>query len=181
MIVYSFVVLLLVSIVPSNSLECYECGCDGDDLSACECGFVTTSTEIDYCIILEDRYTPDSTYFQLSRIPRNATLLYIKDPYYVLTQESIRYNLTTSEWYVWVGAVIFGCDWDRCNSPSLIPSSPNSFNLTINTTWLDTNIYGNGSVDGCYVCPTQVCGDTSNPGNFSECEITSCGNITTVI
>jgi len=179
MIVYSLVLLLLVSIVPSNSLECYECGCDGDDLSACDCGFVTTSTDIDYCILIEERYT-DATYVQLSRIPRNASFVYIKDSYYILTQESIRYNLTTSQWYVWVPAVIFGCDWDLCNSPSLITALPNSFNLTINTTWLDTNIYGTGSVNSCHVCPTQVCGNTSNPANFSQCVITACVNVTTV-
>ncbi|CAF0857249.1 unnamed protein product [Adineta steineri] len=181
MIVQSLVLLLLLSIVPSNSLKCYECGCDQSDTAACNCDTTSDITDNDYCIILEQRYV-GTTYIQLSRIPRNSSWVYIEDPYYILTEESIRYNLTTRQWYLWTGSIVFGCDWDRCNSPNLINSLPNSFKYNINSTWLNSNIYGTGAITSCYHCDTQVCGDIANPSDFSECKITTCDtNITSCL
>nr|ACD88968.1 sodefrin precursor repeats C [Adineta vaga] len=179
-IIRSLVLLLLVSIIPCSSLDCYECGCEQSDLTSCNCDVITSSTENDYCVILEQRYT-DTTYIQLNRVPRNASWVYIEDPYYVLTQESIRYNRTTQQWFLWTSSVVFGCDWDRCNSPDLISALPNSFKLNISTAWLNANIYGTGSVSSCIRCDTEVCGNTSNPSDFSQCPLTSCGNITSCL
>jgi hypothetical protein len=180
MIVHGLILILLVSVVPSNSLQCYECRCELSDLTACNCGDTSDSTEIDYCVIYEDRY-PDATYIDLTRVPRNVTWLYIEDTYFMLAQESIRYNLTASQWYLWTSAIIFGCDWDLCNDPDLITSLPDTFKLSIDTNWLDTNIYGTGNTTGCNQCPTYICGDNDNPINITQCSMASCGNVTTVI
>ena len=80
----ALILLLLVLVVPSNSLQCYECGCDQDNLDACYCFGQSDYDDGSYCTIFEERYT-DSTYVQLSRVPRNSTWIYIEDPYFILT------------------------------------------------------------------------------------------------
>ena len=181
MIAYGLVLLLLVSIAPCNSLRCYECGCDASDLSACNCDYSTDTSYDDYCIIVESRYTAAETFIQLSRTNRNSTWVYVEDPYYIVTIESIRYNRTIQQWSTWTDGIIFGCDWDLCNSPDLIDALPDSFQLTIPKAWLDTNIFGTGSVTGCHHCPTEVCGNTTNPIDYTQCPMTPCVNSTTVI
>jgi hypothetical protein len=181
MIVHALILLLLVSVIPSNSLVCYECGCDHTDLSLCDCGFTSEFSDNDYCTIFEERYI-DETYIELSRIPRNSTWVFIRDPYYILTLESIRYNKTSLQWTTWTNGILYGCDWDRCNSPNLIDVLPSSFQLVINPTWLNTNILGTGSVSSCYHCPTETCGNKTNPINFSNCSVQTCtDNSTSVI
>ena len=171
--------VLLVSILPCSSLRCFECECDSSATDQCNCATITSSTDNDYCVILEQRYT-DETYIQLSRVPRNSSWVYIEDPYFVLTQESIRYNRTTSQWFLWTNSIVFGCDWDLCNTPSFIESLPNSFKLNISTNWLNTNIYGSGAVSTCIRCDTEVCGNASNPGDFSQCTTTTCNTTSAV-
>jgi len=180
MIAHSLILLLLVSVVPLNSLICYECACDQTSVSQCNCSDTSDLDDNDYCVIYEQRDIL-GTRIDLTRIPRNSTWVFVEDPYYILVVESIRYNLTAQEWYLWTNSIIFGCDWDLCNSPNLIDSLPDSFKLSIDENWLDTNIYGTGSVDSCNYCPTGVCGDTLNPIDFSQCPITPCVNVTTVI
>ncbi|CAF1097959.1 unnamed protein product [Adineta steineri] len=181
MIVQGLVLLLLLSIVPTNSLICYECGCDQSDTAACDCDTTSDITDNDYCVILEQRYV-GTTYIQLSRIPRNSSWIYIEDPYYILTHESIRYNLTTSQWYLWTFIVVYGCDWDLCNAPNLINSLPNSFKYNINSIWLDLNIYGTGAVTSCHHCDTEVCGNVTNSSDFIQCQMVTCDtNITSCL
>lgn len=178
-VVRSLILLLLVSVIPCQSLDCYECGCEATNLVPCDCSLVTSSTDNDYCVISEQRYS-DTTYIQLGRVPRNATWIYVEDPYYVLTQESIRYNRTASKWSLVTTGVVFGCDWDRCNTANLIQVLPNSFKLNISTTWLNTNIYGTGSVSSCFKCPTELCSNATSPLDFSRCPMTACENVTSV-
>jgi hypothetical protein len=179
MIVHSLILLLLVSVVPIDSLVCYDCGCDQTNLSQCFCGSITSDVD-DYCIIIEGRDI-FGTYITLGRIPRNATWLYVDDPYYILAIESIRYNLTTMDWSLWTYSILYGCDWDYCNSPELIDVLPASFVLSIDKTWLNTNIYGSGSTNSCHYCPEGDCGTVDNPFNSSQCPLTSCTNATSVI
>jgi len=180
MLVDSLILVLLVLAVPINSLRCYECSCEASNQFECDCGYTTDYYDQDYCVIVEQRDI-DATYVDLYRIPRNATWLYVEDTYFILIIESIRYNLTTMDWYVWPSAIIYGCDWDLCNSPSLINVLPNSFSLSINKTWLNTNIYGNGSVSSCNDCTSGVCGGPQNPFNSSQCPLTTCTSATSVI
>ncbi|CAF0726642.1 unnamed protein product [Rotaria sp. Silwood1] len=180
MIVHGLVLLLLLSIVPSNSLICHECGCDNTDITGCYCGETSTDFDGDYCVIAEERLT-DVTNIQLTRVPRNTTLVYVEDPYYVFLLESIRYNKTANDWYLWTSGAIFGCDWDLCNSPNLINRLPTTFNLSIEKNWLQTNIYGTGSVSQCHHCPFEQCGDSANPIDFTQCPMTPCVNVSTCL
>jgi hypothetical protein len=181
MIVHGLILLLLVSVGPINSLLCYECWCDDTDITACDCGSTTEEDlDVDYCVIVEQRDI-FGTYIDITRIPRNSTWLYINDPYFILAVESIRYNVTASQWNLWTSNIIYGCDWDLCNSPNLINVLPDSFKLSIDTNWLDTNIYGTGSTDSCNDCPRGLCSDNENPLNFTECPLTTCINVTSVI
>ncbi|CAF2719935.1 unnamed protein product [Rotaria sp. Silwood2] len=113
MVVHGLIFLLLVSIVPSNSLTCYECGCSNTNIYACDCGETTTSHDGDFCIINEQRLK-DKTNIQLSRLRRNTTLIYIEDHYFIFLKESIRLNQTTMDWYLWMDNAVLGCDWDLC-------------------------------------------------------------------
>ncbi|CAF2719994.1 unnamed protein product [Rotaria sp. Silwood2] len=180
MIFHSLIFLLLVLIVPSNSLTCYECGCSNTDISECNCGETSTEVDGDYCVIVEDRYI-DETYIELTRVSRNTTWVYVEDPYYIVLLESIRFNQTANDSYLWTSGVIFGCDWDLCNSPDLINRLPASFNLSIDKDWLYTNIYGTGSVTQCHHCPFEMCGDSGNPIDFTQCPMTTCNNATTCL
>ncbi|CAF4733525.1 unnamed protein product, partial [Rotaria sp. Silwood2] len=144
------------------------------------CDVTSTQMNGDYCVIAEERLL-DTTNIQLTRLPRGTTLVDVEDPYYIFLQESIRYNQTANSWYLRTTGAIFGCDWDLCNSPSLINGLPASFNLSIDKDWLDTNIYGTGSTTQCHHCPFEMCGDSGNPINFTQCPMTTCDNATTVI
>ncbi|CAF3596602.1 unnamed protein product [Rotaria socialis] len=180
MLVRGVVLLLILAVVPSYSLICYECSCSQPDLSACHCDETSELFGNDYCVIAEQRFT-DEINIQLSRIPRNSTYIYIEDPYYILMQESIRYNKTTSDWNLVTTGALFGCDWDYCNSPNLIDALPSSFKFTIEKTWLDTNIYGTGNLSACHTCAFETCGDPANPLNFTQCPLTPCVNVTTCL
>jgi hypothetical protein len=180
MIFQGLILVLLLGAVPINSLYCYECSCDTSNQFECDCGYATETYEQDYCVILESRGA-DSTYVYLYRIPRNATWLYVEDSYFILTIETISYNTTAADWYTWPSQVIYGCDWDLCNSPSLINVLPNSFQLSIDKTWLSTNIYGTGTINNCHTCTSQICTDAGSSFNSSQCPLTPCLNATSVI
>lgn len=183
MIVHDFILLLLLLIVPINSLMCNECRCEQNTIDDCNCGITSDSDDshdIDYCVISEQTDLL-GTYITLGRTARNSTFLYVEDPYFIVAVESIRYNRTINDWYLFTNAILFGCDWDFCNSPNLIQSLPDSFKLSIDKNWLNTNIYGNGSVDSCHHCPLGVCADDGRPFNSSGCPLTSCLNATSVI
>lgn len=179
MTIHSLILIFLISIAPVSTLLCYECACNEANIAECNCGATTNEID-DYCIIKEDRNI-DGTSIELTRTPRNTTYVYIEDSYYILAIESIRYNLTTKDWYTWPSGIIFGCDWDLCNAPDRIETLPYSFTVSINKTWLDTNIYGNGSVDSCHWCPYGICADSGHPFNISECPFGPCANATSVI
>jgi hypothetical protein len=94
--------------------------------------------------------------------------------------ESIFYNETSSTWETKTKRVVHGCDWDFCNKFLLIESLPDTFQLTINSSWLNDNIYGTGRVSSCNNCSNQICGNQTNPINYDLCPFTQCANSTTV-
>jgi hypothetical protein len=179
LIVRSLVILLIVSVVSYECLKCYECDCNQSNLSKCECDRMSDSDDDTYCVIFETRYT-ESAQITMTRIERNSTYVYIKDPYYILLQESIQYRVSTKEWFLMTNGAVFGCDWDLCNAPGLINVLPDSFKLTIDKTWLDTNIYGTGSVTDCYHCPNETCSHSTCSIDVSRCSIITCTNADSV-
>ena len=175
LLLHGAVVLLLVSALPSESLKCYQCGCEQTNLAECNCGAESDFDDGSYCAIFEIRAT-DATYIDMGRIDRNSTYIYIEDSYYILIQESIRYSQPANKWNVVNTGVVFGCDWDYCNAFGLIDVLPASFQLTVDETWLTTNIYGSGSVAGCFHCLTETCGNSTSPIELTQCPILACTN-----
>jgi hypothetical protein len=173
-----FLVLVLWS-VPSTSLRCYKCWCPSLNISACDCANAADVEEGSHCTITQDLHS-SNPYIELSSAFLNSSYIRIKDPYYILVDESIYYNETTSLWETKPKRVVHGCDWDNCNRYSLISSLPDSFQLTIDSQWLSDNIYGTGSVTACLTCPNEVCGNATQPVNSDLCPLTTCENATTV-
>lgn len=172
--------LILSVVVPIFSLICYECGCEQENIGLCNCQEISEEFGNDYCVIAEQRFE-DATYIQLTRIPRNSTYIYIEDTYFILFQETIKRNATSTEWNSITTGALFGCDWDYCNSPHLIYEVPSSLKFTMSKSWLDENIYGTGSTNQCHQCAFEECSDASNPIDFSKCPLTTCVNVTSVI
>ena len=183
MIIISGVFLILVLwTVPGTSLVCYTCNCALTDTAACNCSNVTDAAAGDHCIVTKN-FDPSNSYAALSTSsysldPSDNRII---DAFYIFTDESIYYNETSEQWETKINQVDYGCDWDNCNTFDFIAALPNSFGVNINSTWLNQNIYSNGSVvTSCNNCSNGICGNETNPIDYNLCPSTSCDNSTTV-
>lgn len=174
-----FLFITILCILPSNSLKCYECSCTLSDLSGCRCNDFSDFDDGSYCFIDAIRSSND-TLFEMTRLPLDSTYIPLKDTYYILVIESIRYNQTSATWSTVPTGAAFGCDWDLCNSFNYVDTLPYTFQLGIDTNWLTTNIYGTGVVDSCRTCATDTCGNATNPIDDTKCPILPCNKTTTV-
>ena len=179
MIIHWIFLVLILCTVPSTSLRCYKCWCPTANISACDCTDAADVEEGSHCTITQDLHS-SNPYIELSSAFPNQSYIRIKDPYYILVDESIYYNETTSGWLTKPKRVVYGCDWDNCNRFSLVSSLPDSFQLTIDSQWLTDNIYGTGTVTSCHSCSEEVCGNETQSINYDLCPFTSCQNSTTV-
>lgn len=179
MIVSGIFLILVLWTVPSTGLFCYTCNCPLFDTTACNCSNVTNVVTVAHCIITKD-FDASNSNVELSSSSISSSYSRIKDPYYIIVDESIFYNETTAQWETKTNQVVYGCDWDNCNSFDFITALPTSFNITIDPIWLNENIYSNQSVNGCYNCSNEICGNQTNPIDYNLCQFTSCNNSTTV-
>jgi hypothetical protein len=177
-ICWIFLVLVLWT-VPSTSLVCYSCWCPSNSIAACDCNMQINVDQDSHCTIVKDLYVTDPS-IQLSSALLNSSYTRIKDPYYILVDETISYNETASDWITRPKRVAYGCDWDLCNQYSLISSLPDTFQLSIDKTWLTENIYGNGTVTGCHTCSNAVCSNATTSIDYDLCPFLPCNNSTTV-
>ncbi|CAF0800747.1 unnamed protein product [Didymodactylos carnosus] len=189
-------VFLAAAVFPANGRECYTCACPANSLN-CPCSTTDVQeTDITYCIINRDHKNQGySTY--LGFLPRNSSKYSIKNPHYISIREVIHYNDSAKEWDTNPDGIIYGCDWDRCNSPDLVPKLPNSFSLALPESWLSNFILGSnpGSCHECSDdpncgtddfldvgrCPEKACNDTcvlreyfENPDSGEFCYQSSC-------
>ncbi len=162
--------LILLMALCSSSLVCFECTCV---VSPCICPHVSDANDGSHCIIRRKNSLLNSS-FDLTRTNLNSTLFGIKDPYYIILEESIIYNKMLNDWNSYPSDVVYGCDWDNCNDPELIVSLPVPLKMSVNKTWLSENIYGKGSPRKCSHCPKKLCGNSTHPINFIECPIVAC-------
>jgi hypothetical protein len=179
MIVRWIALALALWALPSHALVCYNCRCSTDNKPACDC---TTTVEVDkgsHCTIVEDLHSQDP-YIEISSTALDSPYAHIKDPYYILLDESISYNEASRIWTKEAKRITFGCDWDYCNKYTLISALPKTFQLSINETWLTANIYGTGMVSQCRTCSNPICGNRTNPINYNLCASQTCQNSTTV-
>ncbi|UJR25668.1 hypothetical protein I4U23_007019 [Adineta vaga] len=127
-----------------------------------------------YCLLMRENYG-QSTWITLGHLDQDSTRVHIRDFPYLLVEESIIYDEQLQRWNTITNFVVYGCDWDYCNHPSLIPYLPNTFKMRLPDSWLNTNVLGTGQpVRDCHECPEgPQCGTTDflDPG---RCPIKSC-------
>jgi hypothetical protein len=161
--------------------RCYECYCSDASISSCSCNRTTVRPAAStYCVI--DRLNIGEAYYiDLGHIDRSSSRIYIRNFPYLLVEESIFYNESTGIWNTTTNYVIYGCDWDYCNHPSLVPYLPASFQMRLPESWLNSSVLGSGQpVRDCHQCPdTAYCG-TLDFLDASRCPIQAC-NTTCVV
>ena len=182
MIIISGLFLILVLwTVPSTSLVCYTCNCPPTDTTACNCSNVTDAAAGAHCVITKDFDPADSDVVLSTSSSLTSSYSRIKDTYYIIVDESLFYNETTGQWETKANQVVYGCDWDNCNSFDLIAGLPNSFSINIDPIWLNQNIYSNGSVaTSCNNCSSGICGNQTDPIDYNLCQLALCDNSTSV-
>ncbi|CAF1327730.1 unnamed protein product, partial [Didymodactylos carnosus] len=151
-------ILLVFNTIPTNGLECYKCYCA--DSAACPCNETESRQGNNtYCVITREHIGGNFD-ISLGHIGTNSTKVYIKNPHYISVRESVKYNDNTSEWETIPDLIAYGCNWDYCNKPELVPLLPGSLSLSLPNAWLDTFILGTNP-STCHECRDgPVCGDT---------------------
>nr|ACC43977.1 ArkA_3 [Philodina roseola] len=177
MIAHWIVIVLLFWAGSSAGLKCYECRCSKENVYDCNCDTTVTAPEGTHCTIVEDLHS-DDPFIEMATSLLDSSSTLIRDPYYILLDESIGYNVTGDKWSSQPKRVVFGCDWDLCNKYSFVESLPRTFQLEIASTWLTENIYGTGSINECPTC-SELCGNDTNPIDFGSCSLQTCENSTT--
>lgn len=155
-------------------LSCYECACY--DVADCSCNTIGVSDAAStYCTIVRINDPDGDFLIELLHIDQNSTRVNIRKFPYILAEESIIYNETTESWYTRTNLIVYGCNTDLCNHPSLVPLLPGSFEMRLSDEWLNTNVLGNGStIRNCHECPdAPQCGSETFLDS-SRCPIKEC-------
>jgi hypothetical protein len=180
------IILILLSAVPNQttpllaskpdsreqSLTCYRCECFN---TTCPCTTYETSAHEDtYCVILLEQHG-QSISVSLQHLDLFSTAIYIHEFPYVLVEESITYDETGGRWYTTTNFVLYGCNWDKCNKPELIPLLPNSFQMRLPEAWLNSSVLGSGlPVRDCHECPDAPQCGTTDFLDAARCPVRSC-------
>ena len=153
-------------------LQCYNCSCAGTN---CPCTtYETSSAENTYCVIVRENFG-QNVFIDLEHIDTTSTPVYIREFPYVLVAETITYNEGVGRWTTTTDMIIYGCNWNLCNKPELIPLLPNSFEMRLPEAWLNTSVLGTGKpVRDCHQCPDAPQCGTTDFLDASRCPIRSC-------
>ena len=151
-VIYSVLVLLSR---PVKSRKCYLCSCEYEwetnDGTCGDADFATNCplTEVDdkYCFIIS---TYDGTYE--TRVFESISSNNLQDSHFIQAVETIALSST-----VWlpttISSVGYGCDWDGCNNVTLANYLPESFQMKIDQTILNTELLdGQLPAKACYSC-----------------------------
>jgi len=153
--------------------RCYDCYCDNPVDCSCE---KTTIMRADstHCILMRQNYG-QAISIEFGHLDQESSLQYIRDFPYLLTQESILYSEQTGVWNTITNFIIYGCNWDYCNHPDLLPYLPNAFQMRLPESWLNSSILGTGQpARNCHQCPDNpVCGRNDSIDG-SLCPIIEC-------
>jgi hypothetical protein len=156
----------------SGTLTCYNCTCTKTPCSCTE--YETLLNENTYCVIVQ-MFFGQSVNIDFEHIDSAATPVYIREFPYVLVEESINYNEGNGRWFTTTNFVIYGCDWNLCNKPDLVPLLPNSFRMRLPEAWLNTSVLGSGlPVRDCHECPDAPQCGTSDFLDAARCPIQEC-------
>lgn len=165
----------------SNRISCYDCECYDDPNCACN-NVVPMDVEISYCVIIRYNFeNEDDFIINLGHVDQNSTRAYVSRYPYLVAEESILYNETTEQWHVRTNLLVYGCDWDLCNHPRLLPLLPGSFKMKLSDEWLNKNILHNGTSErDCHECPDAPQCGTTEFLDASRCPVKAC-NTTCVV
>jgi hypothetical protein len=145
----------LSTITPmGNSLECYKCLCLN---STCPCMTVEAKfANLTHCMIAQS-FSDHEIYTEFTHVSFNSTQSYIREFPYILVQESIRYNKTIQDWVTITDFIIYGCNWNSCNRPHLLPHLSGIFKTLLSKSWLNMNVLNTElSERNCNHCPHDV-------------------------
>ena len=162
------------------TITCYDCFCA--NTPTCDCDVYSAySTTLNYCTIIRQDIDDGTFYIFLEHIRRNSTRVFIREFPFLLAEESILYNETTQQWRTRTNLVIYGCNTNFCNHPRFVPYLPNSFQMRLDDTWLNTNVLGSGlPVRDCHECPDAAQCGTTEFLDAGRCPIRAC-NTTCVV
>ena len=153
--------------------RCYDCFCYNQPNCACNRTTIKAANET-YCMIMREDYGQD-TWTSMEHIDRDSTRVYIRDFPYLIVEESILYSEQTGRWNTITNFVIYGCNWDLCNHPSLIPYLPSSFQMRLPEAWLNTSVLGTGQpTRECHECPEAPQCGTSDFLDIGRCPVRAC-------
>ena len=155
-----------------ETLACYNCSCS---TTTCPCStYENSSLANTYCIIQRQNFG-QSVFINSGHVDIDSTVVHIREFPYVLVEETITYDERVARWFTSTDFVIYGCNWNLCNKPELVPLLPTSFQMRLPEAWLNSSILGTGQpVRDCHECPDgPQCGtsDFLDPG---RCPIESC-------
>jgi hypothetical protein len=176
-ILYTIAVLLYW---PVDSRMCYDCFCDYNwaaNTGSCsspnfQSNCILKEYGNQYCVI-RSSYTSDNIeqrYFQSV-----APDLY-QDSHFFEATETI--SLSNTVWLpATINSISYGCDWDGCNNPSLAEYLPESFQMNINQTLLNSQLVNGESANlTCNLCTACI-----NDIIGILCQLPSCANGTCYI
>jgi hypothetical protein len=162
-----------VSTTPGPTITCYDCYCYDDPNCSCD-QFSDSPASSSYCTIVRQNFDQDF-FIALEQIQRNSTRVYVREFPYLLVEETILYNETTTRWSTRTNLVVYGCNTSYCNHPSLVPYLPDSFQMTLPEPWLNTNVLGTGApVRNCHECPEAPQCGTLEFLDAGRCPIRDC-------
>jgi hypothetical protein len=163
-----------------TTLVCYQCDCL--DTTTCPCETITLTTpDAGYCVIVRDIFG-QSVYNYYDSYTYDDTTVYIPEFPYVLVEESITYDESGGRWNTQTNLVVYGCNWNLCNKPDLLPLLPNSFQMRLPETWLNSSVLGTGQpARNCHECPNQAYCGTTDYLDANVCPIQSCNTTCLVI
>ncbi len=154
------VIIILYSIVilfyrPVDSRICYACTCEYD--WGTSTGSCSSTTFVSSCILVEvgNQYCSIFSYYNGNNELRLFTSVApdtFQDSHFFQAVETISLSGTT-----WlpptISSFVYGCDWDGCNIYSLPQYFPESFQMNISHTILNSELLnGQLPAQSCYSC-----------------------------
>ncbi len=170
-ILYTIVILLYS---PVDCRLCYDCSCEYNWAAltgSCSSPNFQSNCMLkeygnQYCIV-QSSYIDnmEQRYFQSV-----APDLY-QDSHFFQAIETI--SLSNTVWLpTTISTISYGCDWDGCNDPSVAQYLPESFQMNINQTVLNSQLLnGQSSAQNCYLCTACI-----NNLTATLCQTPSCTN-----
>ena len=136
-----WICLLLCSSVQGR--KCFLCSCEFDwDTNTGSCA---SPTFLSSCVLTEvqNKYCTITSNYNGNHEGRTFGLIEpdsFQDSHFIQTLENV--VLSNSIWVTTINSVNYGCDWDGCNEMSLVEYLPESFQMKIDTTILQSELIG---------------------------------------